>query len=216
MSGNRSSPPTMCAVARPIPTQAGGFAPTRRGTGGYRTKGQPQTAATHILRRSRRERFTSPAFGRGFQIDRWRLTWALKHAGIEGSQPLAWSTSAIPRALFTWSCDRRSDDGKFGNAEEGALYDPRRGEHWSRIALPQGGETDNGLAIDQRDPARLVPAAWGRSTAPSPATAGIYLSTNRGTTWRACSIRPAIYDVTIDPQDPRQSCMPLVRIHGVA
>ena len=55
---------------------------------------------------------------------------------------------------------RRSDDGKSGNAGDGALYRSTDGaEHWTRVALPAGVNGPNGLAIDPRDPA---PACWGQ------------------------------------------------------
>ena len=73
-----------------------------------------------------------------------------------------------------------------------------------RVPLPAGVNGPNGLAIDPRDPARLYLAAWGRSTREGAADGGIYLSTNRGATWRRVLDRDQhIYDVTIDPKDPR-------------
>ena len=72
---------------------------------------------------------------------------------------------------------RRSDDGSFGNAGDGALYRSTDGaEHWSRVPLPEGVNGPNGLAIDPRDPSRLYLAAWGRSTREGAAGGGIYLS----------------------------------------
>ena len=90
--------------------------------------------------------------------------------------------------------------------EDGALYRSTDGaEHWTRVALPAGVNGPNGLAIDPRDPSRLYLAAWGPSTRRDAAQdGGIYLSTNRGATWRSVLDRDQhIYDVTIDPKDPR-------------
>jgi photosystem II stability/assembly factor-like uncharacterized protein len=100
---------------------------------------------------------------------------------------------------------RRSDDGGFGNAGDGALYRSTDGaEHWSRVPLPAGLNGPNGLAIDPRDPARLYLAAWGRSTREGAADGGIYLSTNHGAAWRRVLDQDQhIYDVTIDPKDAR-------------
>src|SRR4249920_3807504 len=99
---------------------------------------------------------------------------------------------------------RRSDDGKFGNAGDGALYRSTDGaEHWTRIPLPRGLNGPNGLAIDPRDPARLYLAAWGRSTREGAVDGGIYLSINRGAAWRrVLSSDQHIYDVTPDEKDP--------------
>jgi photosystem II stability/assembly factor-like uncharacterized protein len=100
---------------------------------------------------------------------------------------------------------RRSDDGGFGNAGDGAVYRSTDGaEHWSGVPLPAGLNGPNGLAIDPRDPTRLYLAAWGRSTREGAADGGIYLSVNRGATWRRVLDRDQhIYDVTIDPNDAR-------------
>src|SRR5262249_27257619 len=91
------------------------------------------------------------------------------------------------------------------NPGDGALYRSLDGaEHWSRLPLPKGSNGPNGLAIDPRDPGRLYLAAWARSTSQGAVDGGIYLSTDRGATWRRVLDRDQhIYDITIDPQDPR-------------
>ena len=72
------------------------------------------------------------------------------------------------------------------------------------LPLPAGLNGPNGLAIDPNNPARLYLAAWGRSTREGAADGGIYLSTNRGATWRrVLSQDQHIYDVTVDDKDAR-------------
>jgi photosystem II stability/assembly factor-like uncharacterized protein len=62
----------------------------------------------------------------------------------------------------------------------------------------------NGLAIDPRDPSRLYLAAWGREAGKEARDGGIFLSTDSGQTWRSVLSKDQhIYDVTIDPRDPK-------------
>jgi photosystem II stability/assembly factor-like uncharacterized protein len=173
------------------------------------TNGIPQTAATHILRDPAGALYVT-GFGRGvYKSTDGGDHWSLKNAGIEGAQPFAWrivrdSPGALYAALYLVLA-RRSDDGTFGNSGDGALYRSTDGaEHWSRVPLPRGLNGPNGLAIDPRDPSRLYLAAWGRSKREGAADGGIYLSTNRGASWRRVLDRDQhIYDITIDPQDAR-------------
>jgi hypothetical protein len=62
----------------------------------------------------------------------------------------------------------------------------------------------NGLAVDPANPSRLYLAAWGRSARPNAVDGGIYLSVNGGVAWRRVLDRDQhIYDITLDPNDPR-------------
>jgi photosystem II stability/assembly factor-like uncharacterized protein len=167
--------------------------------------GMPQTAATHILRDPSGALFVT-GFGRGvFKSTDDGEHWELKNAGIEGAQPFAWRIVRDAKGALYLIVARRSDDGKYGNEGDGALYRSTDGaDHWTRIALPEGVNGPNGLAIDPRDPARLYLAAWGRSTRAIAADGGIYLSTNRGAAWRRVLAEDQhIYDVTLDEKDPR-------------
>jgi photosystem II stability/assembly factor-like uncharacterized protein len=166
--------------------------------------GMPQTAATHILLDPAGTLYVA-GFGRGvFKSTDTGEHWTLKNAGIAGSQPFAWRLVRDRKGALYLIAARRSDDGSFGNENDGALYRSIDGaEHWTRLPLPAGLNGPNGLAIDPRDPARLYLAAWGRSTRQGAADGGIYLSTNRGSTWRRVhSEDQHIYDVTIDERDP--------------
>jgi photosystem II stability/assembly factor-like uncharacterized protein len=167
--------------------------------------GMPQTAATHILRDPAGALYVA-GFGRGvFKSTDDGEHWALKNTGLEGPQPFAWRLSHDSKGALYLVVARRSDDGGYGNASDGALYRSTDGaEHWTRIPLPEGLNGPNGLAIDPRDPARLYLAAWGRSTREGAVDGGVYLSTNRGATWRrVLSEDQHSYDVTVDDKDPR-------------
>ena len=167
--------------------------------------GMPPTAATHILRDPAGALYVA-GFGRGvFKSTDDGEHWALKNTGLEGPQPFAWRLARDSKGALYLVVARRSDDGAYGNAGDGALYRSTDGaEHWSRLPLPEGVNGPNGLAIDPNDPARLYLAAWGRSTREGALDGGVYLSTNRGATWRRVfSEDQHIYDVTVDDKDPR-------------
>ena len=169
------------------------------------SQGMPPTAATHILRTPDGTLYVA-GFGRGvFQSTDDGEHWAMKNTGIEGAQPFAWRLARDAKGALYLIVTRRSDDGGFGNSGDGALYRSiDAAGHWSRVRLPEGLNGPNGLAIDPGDSARLYLAAWGRSTREGAADGGIYLSTDTGATWRrVLSEDQHIYDVTIDPADPR-------------
>jgi photosystem II stability/assembly factor-like uncharacterized protein len=169
------------------------------------SEGMPPTAATHILRTPEGTLYVA-GFGRGvFQSTDGGEHWALKNDGIEGTQPFAWRVAADSKGVLYLVVARRSDDGSFGNTGDGALYrSTDSAAHWTRLRLPEGVNGPNGLAIDPRDPVRLYLAAWGRSTHDGAADGGIYLSTDGGAAWRRMLDEDQhIYDVTIDPTDPR-------------
>ena len=96
---------------------------------------------------------------------------------------------------------RRSERGRIGDADDGALYRSTDGaEHWTRMTLPAGTNGPNGLAVDPADPRRLYLAAWGVATPGGDTGGGIFLSTDAGATWT--NVLPQsqhVYDVTIDP-----------------
>ena len=182
---------------------------TRSDDGGRTWKvlnnGLPQTAVTHILRDPAGALYAA-GFGRGvFKSTDGGDSWVLMNAGIEGPQPFAWRIVRDAKGELYLVVARRSDDGSFGNANDGALYRSVDGaEHWKRLPLPGGLNGPNGLAVDPRDPARLYLAAWGRSTREGAADGGIYLSMDHGATWRRVLAEDQhIYDVTIDPKNPR-------------
>lgn len=172
--------------------------------------GMDETAPTHILLDPKspvnaRVLYVA-AFGRGvYKSTDGGNHWVLKNNGIVQSQPLAWRVAMDSAGTLYVILARRSDDGSIGNEGDGAIYRSRDGaEHWTRVPLPSGVNGPNGLAIDPENPARLYLAAWGRAAGMHGDGGGIFLSNDGGKTWRQVLDRDRhIYDVTIDPRDPR-------------
>ena len=170
--------------------------------------GMEQTAATHILLDP-----TSPpdarvlyvaAFGRGvYKSTDGGKNWTLKNAGITQKEPFAWRIMRDTKGTLYVLIARRSEDGSIGNEGDGAIYKSTDGgETWTPVAMPQGSNGPNGLAVDPHDPNRLYLAAWARDIGEHGDGGGIYLSEDAGKTWRQVLDRDRhIYDVTIDPRD---------------
>ncbi len=172
------------------------------------TEGMPETACTHVLMDP-----TSPADARvlyvtGFATGLWKSTdsgrsWTLKNNGIVGEHPFAWRTIRDKNGVLYLIVARRSYDGSCGTEYDGALYRSRDdAESWERIALPEGVNGPNGLAVDPDDPKRLYLAVWGRYDPQGDRDGGILLSTDAGATWKNIfSKQQHVYEVTIDPND---------------
>jgi len=170
--------------------------------------GMEQTAATHILLDP-----TSPpdarvlyvaAFGRGvYKSTDGGKSWTLKNAGIVQKEPFAWRIVRDAKGTLYVLVARRSEDGSIGNDGDGAIYRSTDGaEHWTPVAMPQGSNAPNGLAVDPNTPDRLYLAAWARDKGEHGEGGGIFLSEDAGKTWRQVLERDRhIYDVTIDPRD---------------
>lgn len=173
-------------------------------------KGMDETGATHILLDP-----TSPVdarvlyvagFGRGvYKSTDGGLTWVLKNNGITQEQPFAWRLARASNGTLYVVIARRSEDGSIGNSGDGALYRSTDGaEHWQPVGLPEGSNGPNGLAIDSQSPDRLYLAAWARATGEHGDGGGIFLSENGGKSWQQVLEKDRhIYDVSIDPQDPK-------------
>jgi photosystem II stability/assembly factor-like uncharacterized protein len=171
--------------------------------------GMDETAANHILLDP-----TSPAdarvlyvagFGRGvYKSSDGGRTWALKNNGITQEQPFAWRLARSTNGTLYLVIARRSEDGSIGNAGDGALYRSTNGaEHWEPVALPEGTNGPNGVAVDPISPDRLYLAAWARATGEHGDGGGIFLSEDGGKSWKQVLDKDRhIYDVTIDPADP--------------
>lgn len=207
MSGVHDLPRPKMWRGRSPETYDGGVVRSDDGGHTWRVQntGMPPTAATHILREPAGTLYVA-GFGRGvFKSSDGGEHWVLKNVGIEGAQPFAWRLARDTKGTLYLVIARRSDDGSFGNAGDGALYRSVDGaEHWLRIPLPRGVNGPSGVAIDPKDPGRLYLAAWGRSTPEGAEDGGVYLSTDAGATWRRVLAEDQhVYDVTIDPHDPR-------------
>ena len=172
--------------------------------------GMDQTAATFILLDP-----TSPVdsrtlyvtgFGRGvYKSTNGGKSWTLKNSGITQKEPFAWRISRDNKGALYLLISRRSEDGSIGTDKDGAIYRSTDGaDHWTLVAMPEGSNAPNGLAIDPKDPNRLYLATWARATGEHGEGGGIYLSEDAGKTWKQVLDRDRhIYDVTIDPRDAK-------------
>ena len=172
--------------------------------------GMEETAATHILLDpasppTARVLYVA-AFGRGVykSVDGGK-TWKLKNAGITQKEPFAWRIVKDSKGTLYVLVARRSEDGSIGTEGDGAIYRSTDGaESWSRIAMPEGSNAPNGLAVDPSAPDRLYLATWARDKGGHGDGGGIYLSVNAGRTWTQVFDRDRhVYDVTIDPRDAK-------------
>jgi photosystem II stability/assembly factor-like uncharacterized protein len=171
--------------------------------------GLPESAITHVVldptSRAGSRTLYAAAFGRGvFKSTDDGRTWSLKNAGLEQKQPFAWRITRAEDGTLYLVVARRSERGRIGDAEDGALYRSTDGaEHWTRMTLPAGTNGPNGLAIDPADRRRLYLAAWGVASGHGDTGGGIFVSSDAGATWK--SVLPEsqhVYDVTVDPRDP--------------
>jgi len=70
--------------------------------------------------------------------------------------------------------------------------------------MPEGSNAPNGLAVDPDDANRLYLASWARDKGEHGDGGGIFLSEDAGKTWKQVLDRDRhVYDVTIDPRDPK-------------
>ncbi|MDQ1411078.1 MAG: hypothetical protein QOJ41_2813, partial [Acidobacteriaceae bacterium] len=152
--------------------------------------GMEQTAATHILLDP-----TSPSdarvlyvagFGRGvYKSVDGGLHWKLKNNGITQKEPFAWRIIRDNDGALYVLIARRSENGSIGNDKDGAIYrSTDNAENWSRVAMPEGSNAPNGLAVDPSNPRRLYLAAWARASGVHGDGGGVYLSRDAGKTWR--------------------------------
>jgi photosystem II stability/assembly factor-like uncharacterized protein len=169
----------------------------------------PESAITHVLldpaSKAGARTLYATAYGRGvFKSTDDGRTWTLRNEGLPARQPFAWRLTRAGDGTLYLVVARRSERGRIGDADDGALYRSTDGaEHWTRLALPAGTNGPNGLTVDPVDPRRLYLAAWGVATPGGDTGGGIFLSTDAGATWT--SVLPQsqhVYDVTLDPKDP--------------
>jgi photosystem II stability/assembly factor-like uncharacterized protein len=172
--------------------------------------GMPRTAVTHIVLDPsspvEKRVLYATGFGKGvFKSTDGGRSWVLKNNGLLGPEPFAWRLARDKNGVLYLVVARRSEDGSFGSTNDGALYRSRDGaDHWERVALPEGVNGPNGIAIHPEDSQRLYLAAWGRQTPHGAVQGGIYVSQDGGGFWRNVLTRDQhVYDITIDPRDAR-------------
>jgi len=175
--------------------------------------GMEESAITHVLLDPRSPKGSrtlyATAFGRGVykSTDNGR-TWSLKNAGLAHdprNQPFAWRLTLVDDGTLYLVVARRSERGRIGDRDDGALYRSTDGaESWQPVPLPAGTNGPNALTVDPDDTRRLYLSAWGVTHRDGDTGGGIFLSTDAGATWR--NVLPEaqhVYDVTVDPRDPR-------------
>jgi photosystem II stability/assembly factor-like uncharacterized protein len=168
--------------------------------------GLPVGAVTHLLLDPR-----SPAgartlyacmFGQGvYKTTDGGTTWTLKNSGLP-QQPFAWRLTQAPGGRLYLVIARRSENGRLGDAGDGAVYASDDGaEHWTRLTLPAGTNGPNAISVDSRDERRLYLAAWGVAHPDGDTGGGIFISTDAGRSWRATfDAAQHVYDVSEDPR----------------
>ncbi len=168
-----------------------------------------QTAPTDIIMDPRSTPDARVLYVAGFGTGVWKTTdggktWSLKNNGIEGEEPFAWRIVMDAKGALYLVCARRSEDGSFGTARDGAVYKSTDGaETWRKLPLPGGLNGPHGLAVDPNDTNRVYLAAWGRYVPTGDRDGGIWLSEDGGETWKNIFSRQQhMYDVTIDPNNP--------------
>ncbi|MHC4713605.1 MAG: WD40/YVTN/BNR-like repeat-containing protein [Planctomycetota bacterium] len=211
MAGAHDIPRTKMWRGRGGMRQRGGVCVSQDGgeTWSVSNEGMGQATVTHILLDPASPTKARILYVAGFGTGVWKSTdggktWALRNEGIEGGDPFAWRFARDSNGVLYLIVARRSEDGSYNNAGDGALYRSTDGaETWEKMSLPEGLNGPNGLAIDPDDPKRLYLAVWGRYEPDGAKTGGIWLSTDAGATWKnVLSEDQYIYDVTIDPRDP--------------
>jgi photosystem II stability/assembly factor-like uncharacterized protein len=172
--------------------------------------GMPNTAVTHILLDP-----TSPVgdrtlyacgFGRGvYKSTDNGKTWTLKNNGIEKQQPFAWRLTRANDGTLYLVVARRSERGRIGDANDGALYKSSDGgERWVKMALPLGTNGPMSLVLDPSDNERMYLSAWGVARLSGDTGGGVFLSIDGGQTWANIFAQSQhVYDLTIDEQNPK-------------
>ena len=174
--------------------------------------GMPEVAATHIVLDPASPAGARTLYVAGFGKGVYKSTdggrnWELKTNGLPEKEPLVWRLAMSREGVLYAVLARRSSDGSFGNDRDGAVYRSHdKGENWERLPLPPGANGPTSLAIDPEDSNRLYLSVWCRSDRVygTPVDGGVYLSADGGATWRNIHSRDQfVYDVSIDPSNPR-------------
>ena len=203
--------------------RAGGVAFT--GDGGKTwhpvTSGMPDHAVpTHILldadsSRGMRRLYVAAFHGGVYRSDNDGRSWRLCNRGIDPANLYAWRLAAGPDGAV-WLCVARGGGDGRGYVDGAVYRSDDRAESWRRIAMPEGTNAPNDLAVDPRDPRRIYLACWPRTvvagadrdtsgpqSAGRPAGGGLWASDDGGGTWRnVLDERLHAYGVTIDPRHP--------------
>ena len=207
LSGTHDLPRPKMWRTRDPSTYLGGVGLSRDGGRSWTpAAGLPAGAVTHLLLDPRSPAGTRTLyaclFGRGvYKTTDGGGTWTLKNGGLP-EQPFAWRLTQAPSGRLYLVVARRSENGRLGDAGDGAVYASGDGaEHWTRLTLPAGTNGPNAITVDSKDERRLYLAAWGVAHPDGDTGGGIFVSTDGGATWRATlDSAQHVYDVTQDPR----------------
>ena len=177
--------------------------------------GMPPAACTYVLLDP-----TSPVDARvlwavGFGVGVYKsvdggTSWTLKNQGLApapGNQPTTWTMHRDARGALYLIVARRSEDGKVGTENDGAVYRSTDGaDNWVRLKLPEGVTGPTGINTDPRDPNRLYMTAHGRSQRyiwDPLQPAGLFISTDAGANWKLVFDQDQyLYDISYDKRNP--------------
>ena len=128
-------------------------------------------------------------------------TWALCNRGI-GENKNAWKLFLADSGALYLLVARGLEDGR---ETDGALYKSTDGANsWEAIALPEGANAPNYLAIDPKDEGCLYLACWPRVVDGDEGHGGLYQSADGGRHWMLLSDAAShVYGVAISPYDER-------------
>ena len=173
--------------------------------------GMKETPITHVILDPKSPKERRTLYATGFGTGVWKSvdggkSWKLANTGLTDSEPLAWRLALDGEGTLYLIIARRSEDGSYGNPQDGKLYRSTDGaQTWESVALPEGVNGPNGIFIDPRDPKRMMLACWARVNVDggNGVGGGIFLTTDGGKTWKTIFDRNLyVYDVVPDPANP--------------
>ncbi|WP_058189321.1 exo-alpha-sialidase [Terracidiphilus gabretensis] len=171
--------------------------------------GLPQDSVTHILLDPSSPVGSRTLYACSFGSGVYKSTdggkhWVQKNDGIAEEEPFAWRITASQDGSLYLVVARRSEGKGQQLAGAGALYrSTDHGEHWQAVALPAGVTGPTGLEIDPRNPEHLYLTAWGEEGDETDHNGGVYVSNDRGKTWKALFTESQhVYDLTVDTRHP--------------
>ncbi|MGD1094089.1 MAG: hypothetical protein ABSB35_19160, partial [Bryobacteraceae bacterium] len=151
-------------------------------------QGMPDVGATHILLDPSSPPNARVLYVAAFDVGVYKSTdggksWTLKDHGLPSPTPRVWRLAQGKDGVLYAVTERRSEDGKYGNDNDGMLFRSRNGaETWERVALPDGVNGPVSLTVDPESPSRMYLSAWARYTRymPDGTQGGIFVSTDGG------------------------------------
>ena len=167
----------------------------------HHDKGIPDAAVTHLLvdsTQGKRGQWFASVLGHGiFTSTDGGSSWTNTSEGL-GHEPLVWSLSRSADGTLYAVVARR---GEGDDATPGAVFaSSNSGASWRVLALPQQVTGPTCIIADPTDARRLVLSAWGWHHPERNTRGGIFVSNDRGGTWKRVLARDNfVFSVTPDP-----------------